>query len=880
MASVAISLALAGGGLALNYLFAPRVKQEPVEKGKLDDIRITSSDYGAFIPRLWGKGRIGGNLIWSNGVQEFVINTPSGGGKGVPQAPATRTYVYKTSVAVLVARGTVGDFLRIWADADLITNNSEVSDGNFEAEVATLSGGASIVDPDASASGGKSVTNLGNGGKAVFDLSSVAAPAEPLPGDPDEVAIAYTKVSFFYKAGSALEAEITTDVSIQQTVEFPATGSDWTTKTIHIAGHADSLDYENASADAPDLDLIAIEKYWFVDIITSFKVPGYRVSGIINEDIEYPGDIDDPSEYYNLTPTASGAGVFTLTTSVPGEIIRFYSGTATQGQDSAIVSYLDAKYGSGEGVLRCPAHRDLAYVVFENRTLKQARVENFTFEMNAGSPDVNDVLEDLSDDVGTGSADRDFTATAGLTQIGFLEHTATTSRRSLIESLERYHNFRIAEIDGKVTTVLNGTTSTATITDDLMRAHFAGGEMPGFDAEVVIKDPSQMPREVRVSFMNPAIEYHNDSVAAPLFGSNPSLESREYSFPIIDTADNARLAAEKLILKEYTENKAIEFYGMPEMAKYAVGDVITIPINGVDTVVRIEKKQKPLPIGPIRFQCVTISPFAPTFYQSDVTGFAPKTAPQFAAYNFPRNAVVIPIVSEPLNDSEVGRLGVYLAVCGRGRGAGANFGLYREIDADNYVLQSVVNVPAIAGLCAGTLATHSPSTSEDTTNTLDIWFFDDVELETVLQADLDKHPTLNLMRVGTEWVQFRTASAQTLEENSPYRSKWRISNLWRERFGTGGKAGTHAADEYAVLYTRAVQFFGLSKSDVGEDISLKAVTNGQNLEVAPVTTIPSFAPVSAYTITNDTTTRTMDADATDVDELADVVATIIDDMNL
>jgi hypothetical protein len=47
---------------------------------------------------------------------------------------------------------------------------------------------------------------------------------------------------------------------------------------------------------------------------------------------------------------------------------------------------------------------------------------------------------------------------------------------------------------------------------------------------------------------------------------------------------------------------------------------------------------------------------------------------------------------------------------------------------------------------------------EDTTNVLDIWFFDDVTLETVLQADIDRHPLINLIRVGEEWIQFRTAT--------------------------------------------------------------------------------------------------------------------------
>lgn len=203
------------------------------------------------------------------------------------------------------------------------------------------------------------------------------------------------------------------------------------------------------------------------------------------------------------------------------------------------------------------------------------------------------------------------------------------------------------------------------------------------------------------------------------------------------------------------------------------------------------------------------------------------------------------------------------------------------MDEDNYVLQSIHDTSSPVGICAGTLANHGGGTAtEDTVNTLDIWFFDDVTLETVLQADIDRHPHVNLIRVGDEWLQFRTATVQTLEDNSPYRSKWRISNLWRGKYGTSGEIGSHAADEYAALVTPALLFFELDAADIGEVVNLKAVTNRQSVDVAPINTFTFSAAASDYTVTNATTDRTFDANATSIHELADVVATMIDDLNL
>jgi hypothetical protein len=850
-----ISAGVTAGGMALQYLLAPKIKQEPVEKGKLDDIRITGSEYGAYIPRLWGKGRLGGNLIFSNGIQVYTIQTPGQtGGKGGPrtQTSPTTTYVYQTSVAALVGRGPVQNFLRIWADQDLFNSLPQTPHSPLEAENANLLGGAvAVIDGDAS--NGQYVTDLGNGGRAVFDLSGIEEPAEP--PDPDGLYEPYTRVIFVYKCASSLIVDVDFDgVTVPVTFQSAA---DWTPHIVHSAGFADSLTFPTSgSGEAPDLDYIRCYKYYRnVNLPAAggdqYK-PDYTISGAVDESVEYPADVDDPSEYYNKQVEKDGTGKITVIESVPGQVTRFYTGTETQTQDSAIVAWLDGRYGAGEGALRTPAHRGHAYVVFENYTIKSGRgVPNFTFEVNAGNNTVNDVLGDLFEDVGLTASDYDVTATAALEQVGFVDHTRQ-SRRRLVEYLERYHLFRIAEIDGKIKTVLETATSSATIDADDLRAHEAGEEAPRFDAEIVLKEENLLPREVRVSVMNPNLEYHNETVPAQLFASLSGTESKEYSFPIVDTPETARETAEKLLLKEHAESSAVEFWGMPALARYAVGDVVTVPIGGVNRKIRIEKKQVTLPLGKIRFQGVTVNPFVPTHYQADFTEMATVGGRQQPAYNFPRNSVIFPFVSVPLSAAERNRLGVYLAVSGRGRGAGGAMAVYRETADENFDVQYVHTNPSVLGLTDGTLGGHGNAAAEDTTNTLDIWFFNETELETVTADDLAANPLLNLLRVGDEWIQFRTAESQTLEDNSPHRAKWRVSNLRRGRFYTEDAMNSHGADEYAALYTPALRFFDLDSSDIGSEITLKAVTTGQAEENGQTTAF-TFHPIASIARTSNVT---------------------------
>ena len=850
-------LGISVGSMALQYLLTPKPKQAPVDKGKFDDIRIQGSDYGAFIPRFWGGPvRFAGNLVFSDGITHTIINSPSGGGKGVPQAPATRTHVYTTDMGVLICRSRITNFLRIWQDADLLLGNGTVSNGLFEAEDAVLTGTAAI-QVDSSASNGEYVNGLGNNtGSVTFDFSSIPDPPHPGPSpDPDEFAVPKMRISFFYKTSVARTAVLTFPGG-PVTASFPATGGNWTTMTAIFDGFSDSVIYGNPSAPAADLDVVTIEKYWEIETFPT-SAPLYKITGNINPDIVYPTNLDDPSEYYNAPVTADGTGKFAVDLSQSGNI-RMYSGTETQTADSVIQAWLDRRYGTGQGVLRTSAMRGLSYLILDNFQLRQGRVPNFSFEVQNGDSDVNEILEDLFADVNLLSSEFNITATAGLDHNGFIEATQT-SRKSLIDSLAKYFQFRIGEIDGKVTTIVDTAASIATIDIDLLRAHDHGEEMPGYDAEIVTKEDHLLPREVRVSFMNPNQEFHNETATAQFFANINGTESEELTFPLVDEFDNVRLVAEKLLYKRHAETSAYEFWGMPEMAKYAIGDVITIPINGVDRNMRIEKKQRTLPLGKIRFQCLAVKEFVPTAYQSDTTALSSLALGQIAANTFPRNTVVFAIQGMPVRDQDVGRLGVYLAIGGRGRGAGENSGLYREFDDDNFILQKVIDTNALLGLCEDTLATHSPITSEDTTNVLDIWFFDDIELESVTAPDLARHPQLNLIRVGGEWLQFRTATAQTLEADSPYRSKWRISNLTRGLFGTQTAVSTHAASEYAAVYTPAMVFYDLEQADIGQTVTVKAVTAGQLVENATETSFVFTTPVrptSLFDYYEDATTIT------------------------
>ncbi|NBE08675.1 baseplate multidomain protein megatron [Paragemmobacter ruber] len=87
---------------------------EPVATGRLDRLRLMSSGFGGTLPMVWGRVRVGGQVIWAAPFTEMVSQS-GGGGKGAPR-PTVTSYSYGVSVAVALCEGVIQGVGRVWAD--------------------------------------------------------------------------------------------------------------------------------------------------------------------------------------------------------------------------------------------------------------------------------------------------------------------------------------------------------------------------------------------------------------------------------------------------------------------------------------------------------------------------------------------------------------------------------------------------------------------------------------------------------------------------------------------------------------------------------------------------------------------------------------------
>ncbi|ABE62248.1 gene transfer agent (GTA) orfg15, like protein [Nitrobacter hamburgensis X14] len=106
------------GNVVDRKLFGPG--NQNVVGPRLADLDVMASTEGAPIPRVYGRARLSGQVIWATQLEEVVSSeTSSSGGKGgLSSGPSTTTttYSYFANFAVGLCEGVIGRVGRIWAD--------------------------------------------------------------------------------------------------------------------------------------------------------------------------------------------------------------------------------------------------------------------------------------------------------------------------------------------------------------------------------------------------------------------------------------------------------------------------------------------------------------------------------------------------------------------------------------------------------------------------------------------------------------------------------------------------------------------------------------------------------------------------------------------
>jgi hypothetical protein len=116
-AAIGAQVGAFAGSLIDNALFGASGQSRSMQGPRLTELRVTGSSEGAPIPRLYGRARIGGQIVWATDFEEEATSQ-SGGGKGGALGPQSKSieYRYYASFAVALCEGEIAGIGRVWAD--------------------------------------------------------------------------------------------------------------------------------------------------------------------------------------------------------------------------------------------------------------------------------------------------------------------------------------------------------------------------------------------------------------------------------------------------------------------------------------------------------------------------------------------------------------------------------------------------------------------------------------------------------------------------------------------------------------------------------------------------------------------------------------------
>ncbi|WP_300058224.1 glycoside hydrolase/phage tail family protein [uncultured Roseobacter sp.] len=317
---------------------------EVVETGKVDRFRISSVGEGEALAQLYGRMRLGGQVIWASDFAETVSVSGGGGGKGAPSQPKTQTrsYSYSVNLAVAICEGEITRIGRIWANGEEIAPDDlnmriyrgapdQLPDPTIEAiegagTVPAYRGTAYVVFEN---------LQLERFGNRIPQFSFEVSRPEQVDEPDAELALTYAIRSVAVIPGTGEYSLATTPVHYSS-----GPGSRWSANVNTPAEKADfAASLETLVDELPNCEAASLVVSWFGD---DLRCGSCKIRPRV-EKKEYEGE--------NMRWTVAGLSRSTAL-AMPQENGRpVYGGTPT---DQSVVQAIQAMHAAGKEVLFYP----------------------------------------------------------------------------------------------------------------------------------------------------------------------------------------------------------------------------------------------------------------------------------------------------------------------------------------------------------------------------------------------------------------------------------------------------------------------------------------------------------------------------------------------
>ena len=499
--------------------------------------------------------------------------------------------------------------------------------------------------------------------------------------------------------------------------------------------------------------------------------------------------------------------------------LTFYPGSAVQVADPVIESY--------KGVGQTPAYRHTAYIVIKDLQLADFgnRLPNIEVEFSGHAEiTVGQILHDICNRVDVLN-----TSVAGLIQPvkGFIVGRASNASGAIAPLGMAYH-FDMAEQHGQVRFVKRARAMKAVIPIDDMGCR-GGSENPIEPIRHAIGTTINMPKEVSVSFADPALDYQSNAQRA-IRDKGTAASNQSNEFPLTLDADEAARIAWRMLWSPWSARKTAQFRVSDKWVRRDPGDIIGIPVSDQIVPYKLIRAMR----GDNGIIDYEMQRDDPEIYNSNATGIDGSIPANIVRFPGETRLILMDMpIARDLDDNT----GFYWAVTAESTGWRGASVLRSSDGGTTYTTMSDVFRRTIIGDVASALPS-GPTDYWDRGNTLTVVLdYDGHTLESKTEDQVLNGS--NAFWLGSadgqdgEIVQFATA---TLTAPNTYE----LSDLLRGRLGTEANVGIHGINEVFVL----INLTSMGRSDFGP-----ADWNAER-DYKPVSILNDQADVTAQQFTN------------------------------
>lgn len=765
--------------------------------GKLDSLDVTGSGYGAAIPWIYGRHRVGGNIWWATRLQESSTKS------GVRLlGTRRRTFSYTVSCAVGICRGPITAVHKIWADDLLIYDSDNSPATKYDIDILL---GTWNQEPHATLTAelGAAFTP-GYRGRAYAVFTDL-----PLGDWGNRVP------NFQFEIESL---ELTPFVVDHFNRDDGPIGDAETGQTWEASG---TLPVIESSRARGQIGQAIVDAGVSDDITIQLTTYGQQALGSSRLVFRYT----DTNNFLYFGD--DGSGVYSLFKKEGGLFDSLGTNATPAPADGDVLMVRLSE----ESIIQCYVNGELkitAVSSFQNDATYHGwmtkedgnTIDDFTI---AGRAWVGGILTDIGRQVGLSYDEMTF-LDADDTVDGLKLDNRTEARQPVSQLIQVYAT-DLLERDGQLAALKRGGASVVTIPeDDLAARLWSPTDEPPSPVQVKRLQELELPFRVDLTYHSATKDYEIASQGSLRYSKQHLQEALTLSTALVFTDDAARQKAEELLYRMWLEREGFEFSLPPRYAYLTPGDVITLPVASGTARVRLTRLDLGLP-GPIRCEGVlddvdVLTQVAGGAALTDIGNIAGAV----------KDTTLIAWSSNAVVDEDADTIGLYVAANGTQTGywPGAQLWWSRDGGSSYQELAPLEN-PAIYGEADTVLAAGTTTGAIDTTNTVDVLMTNGVP-ETV--SDSEMLAGENRARLGSEIIGFGVVTPQG-------GGIYRLSRLLRGRRGTDVYWGTHQTGETFVLleeglYTRVE----VPDDLVGDPILLKATTaDGQPLAEATAVTL-------------------------------------------